>query len=139
MLKIRDIYPPGCLIFVFEMNNEENKIEGIGLIRNSLVCDKKYRIYDNDICNRYIYKGNYWLSRSQIDEFNPTIIEVFDNILFKGKSHLKRRIGITIITDKLFRRWDYDLHLIQYQIKRLFQHYFMNNIESEKQQKQARV
>jgi GTPase involved in cell partitioning and DNA repair len=35
--KIRDIYPYGALIFVVEMNNEKNKIEGIGLIKNSLV------------------------------------------------------------------------------------------------------
>ena len=45
--KIRDIYPIGCLIFVAEMNNETNKIEGIGLIKNSLVSDKRYKIYEN--------------------------------------------------------------------------------------------
>ena len=37
MLKIREIYPTESLIFIAEMNNSENKIEGIGLIKNILV------------------------------------------------------------------------------------------------------
>lgn len=123
-LKIRDIYSPGSLIFIAEMNNETNKIEGIGLIKNHLVYDKRHRIYDNNEYNRYIYRGKYWLSRSQINEFNPEILEIFDNILFKGKSHLKCRIGITIITEKLFVHWDYELRTLKNMVKSLFLHYF---------------
>ena len=37
--KIRESYSVGALIFVVEMNNETNKIEGIGLIKNMLVTD----------------------------------------------------------------------------------------------------
>ena len=47
-LKIRDIYNVGTLIFIVEMNNDQNKIEGIGLIKNLLVCDKRHKIYDNE-------------------------------------------------------------------------------------------
>ena len=32
--KIRTTYSPGALIFVIEMNNSTNKIEGIGFIKN---------------------------------------------------------------------------------------------------------
>lgn len=123
-LKIRDIYLPGSLIFIAEMNNETNKIEGVGLIKNHLVYDKRHRIYDNNEYNRYIYRGKYWLSRDQINECNPEILEIFDNILFKGKSHLKCRIGITIITEKLFVHWDYELSTLKNMVKSLFLHYF---------------
>lgn len=131
-LKIRNIYHLGTLIFIVEMNNEQNKIEGIGLIKNMLVCDKRYKIYDNDEYNRYIYKGKYWLSRSQINNVNEKITEIFENILFKGKSHLKCRMGITIITEKLFVHWNYDLQILKNMVKYVFLSYFKYNIDDIK-------
>ena len=130
-LKIRGIYSQGCLMFIAEMNNQTNEIEGIGLIQNLLVCNKSHNIYENSEYNRYIYKGKYWLSRSQINELNPQILEIFDNILFKKKSHLKCRIGITIITEKIFAHWDYELQLLKNMVKKLFLDYFKNNIDDE--------
>ena len=130
-LKIRNIYNVGTLIFIVEMNNEQNKIEGIGLIKNLLVYDKRYKIYDNDEYNRYIYKGKYWLSRSQINNVNEKITEILDNILFKGKSHLKCRMGITIITEKLFVHWNYDLQILKNMVKYVFISYFKYNIDDE--------
>ena len=35
------------------------------------------------------------------------IVEILDIILFKGKSHLKRFIGITILTKKLFTNFQH--------------------------------
>jgi len=130
-LKIRDKYPAGCLIFIAEMNNEKNRIEGIGLIKNLLVHDKRHKIYDNNEYNRYIYRGKYWLSREQINDFDTEVLEIFDNILFKGKSHLKCRIGITIITEKLFIHWVYELKELRNKVKELFIHYFKDNIDDE--------
>ena len=130
-LKIRDKYPVGSLIFIAEMNNETNKIEGIGLIKNQLVHDRRHKIYDNNEYNRYIYRGKYWLSRKQINEFDPEILEIFDTILFKGKSHLKCRIGITIITEKLFIHWIYELKELKSKVKNLFIHYFKDNIDED--------
>ena len=132
-LKIRNIYNLGTLIFIVEMNNEQNKIEGIGLIKNMLVCDKRYKIYDNDEYNRYIYKGKYWLSRTQINNVNEKITEIFENILFKGKSHLKCRMGITIITEKLFVHWNYDLQILKNMVKYVFISYFKYNIDDIKE------
>jgi hypothetical protein len=115
------------------MNNETNKIEGIGLIKNVLVHDKRHKIYDNNEYNRYIYRGKYWLSREQINKFDPDILEIFDTVLFKGKSHLKCRIGITIITEKLFTHWIYELKELYNKVKDLFIHYFKNIINEEEQ------
>lgn len=131
-LKIRDIYASGIFMFIVEMNNEKNRIEGIGLIKNSLVYDKRHKIYkSNDEYNRYIYRGKYWLNREQINEFEPELLEIFDNILFKGKSHLKCRIGITVITDKLFLRWNYDQNIVKNMVKQTFIHYFRNKVDEE--------
>ncbi len=131
-LKIRETYSIGCLIFIAEMNNDTNQIEGIGLIKNLLVYDKRHNIYCNAEYNRNIYRGNYWLSRKQIGEFDPTILEIFDTILFKGKSHLKRRMGITIITEKIFVHWIYELMELKNKVKKLFIHYFKQMTEEIK-------
>jgi hypothetical protein len=134
ILKIREIYPKETLIFIAEMNNNDNKIEGIGLIKNILVYDRKHKIHDNNEYNRYIYRGKYWLSRAQILEVDFEILNIFDNILFKGKSHLKNRIGIRIITDKLFIHWpSFDLITLKNKVKNVFLHYFQKKEEWAKE------
>lgn len=129
--KIRDIYPVGALIFVAEMNNETNKIEGISLIKNSLISDKRHKVYENNEYNRYIYRGNYWISREDLIMLNSEIVEIFDNILFKGKSHLKFRTGITILTEKLFTHWIYELSSLKNKVKSAFLYHFNKNIKND--------
>ena len=119
-VRIQDKYPLGDLIFVIEMNNDKNMIEGIGLIRNSIVHDKKHKIYLNSDYNRYIYRGSYWMSRKEIMQMDIEIIEICDSVLFKGKSHLKRQAGISILTDTLFTNWDYHLRVLKTKIKDIF-------------------
>jgi hypothetical protein len=113
-------YSIGCTMFVFEMNNEVNKIEGVGVIQNQAVYDKKYKIYSDSDYNRIIYRGKYWLSREQLLAMDPELIDIFDKMLFKGKSHLKRQSGITVVTEKLTKKWDQDLALLKRRIKALF-------------------
>ena len=130
MLKIREIYPKESLIFIAEMNINENKIEGIGLIKNIIVYNRTHKIHENNECNRYIYQGKYWLSRRQILDVDFEILNIFDDILFKGKSHLKNRIGIRIITDKLFIHWpSYDLITLKNKVKNVFLHYYQKKEE----------
>lgn len=119
-LKIRNTYSPGALIFVAEMNNELNRIEGIGLIRNNIVSDKRHKIYTNGDYNRYIYRGNYWLSREQLARLDADILEILDTVLFKGKSNLKNRIGITVLSERLFTHWEYELSILKSKVKNVF-------------------
>ena len=105
------------------MNNDSNKIEGIGLIRNTLV-NKRHRLYEHIEYNRYIYNGKYWLNREKLDLLDQEITQICDTILFKGKSHLKCRSGISIITEKLFTHWDYNLDILKDKIKNVFLKYF---------------
>lgn len=87
------------LLLVVEMNNEINKIMGIGLIRN-MICDAQ-DIYEDPNYNRFTYLGKYRITREQMEEQDPKIVEVFDLILFKGYTHIKRHSGITIIPPAL--------------------------------------
>jgi hypothetical protein len=48
--------PVDSILFVLEMNNDENKIMGVGMIRNHPTCGK-YKIYSNGNYNRYVYIG----------------------------------------------------------------------------------
>jgi len=119
-LRIHNSYPYNSLIFVIEMNNETNSIEGIGTIRNALFTQKRHKIYSNGDYNRFIYHGDYWVSREQINNIDKELVEIFDLILFKGKSHLKRQSGISIITEKLFTNWRCELYDLKERVKQIF-------------------
>lgn len=128
--KISDQIPLNLLVYVIEMNNSMNQIEGIGLIKNNIQFDKKYHIYEDGNFNRYIYKSEYRLDRSMLD---PRLIELLDTILFKGKTHLKRGCGFTRIPQKLFNCEKYrtmglgtDAE-VREEIKHLFKRHFSKN------------
>jgi hypothetical protein len=93
--------PNESLVLVVEMNNTRNRIEGIGLIRNSPLLDRYYKTYDYFDYNRYFYKSNYHVSREKLQEYNPILVGVLDYILFKEKTHMKRGSGFTTIPLKL--------------------------------------
>lgn len=120
MIKIHNKINIGSFLFIIEMNNEANMIEGISLVKNSLILEKKHKIYENDDYNRYIYRGDYWLSRKQIMDIDCNIIGIFDKILFKGKTHMKRACGITVLNEKLFITWKLDMSLCKEHIRNIF-------------------
>lgn len=93
-------------LFVIEMNNDTNKIMGIGKIFNKIYVDKPYIIYDDRNYNRHTYKGKYRLDVNDIKD--PYILEQIENLqqrLFKGKSHLKRGYGISQLTKELNKEY----------------------------------
>lgn len=88
-------------VFVIEMNNSANKIMGIGLIKNKLVTDRAYKVYEDTNCNRYVYIGEYHISREILNEYDTHLVNVLDKILFKGYTHSKRGLGLTKIPEKV--------------------------------------
>ena len=65
-MKIKDIIPMESSVYVIEMNNDINKIEGIGLINNRLILDKNYRIYkDMDYNSVTSTEDNVWTTYDQ--------------------------------------------------------------------------
>ena len=92
--------PHLAMVYVIEMNNDQNKIMGIGLVRNYINPKYKICIYKSDTnYNRYIYNSAYRKDRS---ELNEKFLEALELILFKGYGHYKRGQGITAIPWKRF-------------------------------------
>jgi len=102
-LQITQRIPLNSIVFVVEMNNSINKIEGIGLIKNFIQVNKKYCVYEIGNYNRYIYGSDYHINRTEIESYNPELVRILDHILFKEKTHLKRGSGLTSLPDKLLR------------------------------------
>jgi hypothetical protein len=92
-----------AVLFVIEMNNTTNKIEGIGVVRNTNRHDKYYCIYNAGNFNRYTFTGKYRMDRIELLEVNPNLVKTLDQVLFKGKSHSKRSDSITLFPKKILR------------------------------------
>jgi len=56
-------------------------------------------------------------------------------MLFKGKSHLKRMTGISVINEKLYLRWNYNSKEMTESIKNIFLKSFKSCINKEYTQK----
>ena len=88
----------GDTLIVLEMNNDENKLMAISLIKNRpVLADKTHQIYQDRNYNRYIYKSPYRLLLSEIEltEMEKKIIAMLTQLLFMGAYHSKRAQGIT--------------------------------------------
>jgi len=136
------IYAPPCRlspsielnspVFIIEMNNQLNQIMGIGLIKNKLVTDKVYKVQADTNCNRYIYIGEYHISREVLENYNSFLVYVLDQILFKGYTHSKRGIGLTKIPEKVLKLDVCEGLDIKEEIKNIFVIHFRENIENRK-------
>ena len=89
---IKNNIPLMVPIYVIEMNNDINKIMGIGRILNKVYTDKKYKLYEEGNYNRFTYRGK---KRIDKDNIPTTELEKIETRLFTTKSHLKRGQGIT--------------------------------------------
>jgi len=115
-------------VFVIEMNNSTNQIVGIGLIKNKLALDKIYKIQEDASYNRYIYIGDYHISREILDEYNSFLVYVLDEILFKGYTHSKRGSGLTKIPEKVLKLEICEGIDIKKEIKNIFISHFRDKI-----------
>lgn len=80
-------------VYVLELNNETNRIVGIGLIRNNPIY-KKYKIHSVEKYNEFSYIGKEGIERCELTPKEEEIMRVFDILCFKGKRHMKRLKGI---------------------------------------------
>jgi hypothetical protein len=101
--KLSPKIPHDTLVFVIEMNNSTNMIEGIGLIKNKPEMEKYYKVHLDGNTNRYIYIGKYFIDRKTMEDYNPHLVQILEQILFKGKTHSKRGSGLTIIPEKVLK------------------------------------
>ena len=114
-------------VFVVEMNNEQNDIIGIGLIKNRL-CLKKHEVYRENRYNYFTYKSNYRISSRLFDElFTDTELVQIDNLrkyLFTGYSHLKRGTGYSKLPEKIV--YKPGKKIAEYEIENVYTILFMS-------------
>lgn len=112
-IKIAEKILPNALIIVIEMNNSNNTIEGIGIIKNRLLPEdkKKYRIYNDNNYNRFIYKSNLRIDKSSFNNYEKKKIKKLEEILFKNHTHCKRGQGIQSIPNFIQKQKKYIIFL----------------------------
>jgi len=124
-------------VFVIEMNNAKNEILGIGLIKNKIVTDKVYKVQEDSNHNRYIYIGEYHISRDVLDDYNPQLVYILDKILFKGYTHSKRGSGLTKIPEKVLKLDICEGIDIKKEIKNIFVYHFKDKLKTKKNETQS--
>lgn len=92
--KISKIIPPDSILFILEMNNDINKIMGIGMVKNHPVTGR-HSTYKDGNFNRFTFLGKYRIDRENMTEEEEKIMKAFDILCFTGNQHLKRGKGIT--------------------------------------------
>ena len=76
------------------MDNSNDRILGIGRIKNRVWKDKLYKIHSNQRYNRIVYKGNYRIDASDFTDKEKYYINILEDFIFHGKNHIKRGRGI---------------------------------------------
>jgi hypothetical protein len=118
-------------VFVIEMNNSTNKIEGIGFIKNKPESRKYYKVHQDGNTNRFTYIGKHFMSRELIDEIDSQLVYILEEILFKGYTHSKRGAGLTLIPEKVFKTSEISKDVdIKRAIKQVFLFHFNEKREN---------
>ena len=96
-IKIASSITIGVGMYIIEMNNSTNKIEGIGVICNQLRYDCSDMIYRDRDYIRYTYRGLKRVDRVDIvaADGGEEVVREMEEILLKGKWHMKRGQSIT--------------------------------------------
>jgi hypothetical protein len=85
--------PIDSIIFMLEMNNDTNKIMGIGMIRNHQL-NAQLDIYEKRNYSRYVYTGKHRIDRSEMSGDEELVMLAFDELCFRGNHHMKRGQGL---------------------------------------------
>ena len=96
--------PKDINLFVLEMNNDTNRIIGIGLVVHKLPINKNYKVHKNRDYNINTYIGKYRIERETMSPDEEFIMQVFDRLCFQGQNHMKRGQGITAFPSKILYR-----------------------------------
>jgi hypothetical protein len=115
--------PIDSIVFVLEMNNEINRIMGIGMVRNRIIYNR-YRIFEDEKLNKFSYIGKSRIDRIDMTEEEEILMKVFDKLCFLGQRHQKRMIGIKsfpidmLYNCKVIAEYDIIQHIINMFMKK---------------------
>jgi hypothetical protein len=111
--QISQSIPIDAITFILEMNNDTNKIIGIGMVRNRPICDKYY-VYKEGNYNRFVYVGKTRISRCDMTEEEEEVMKVFDILCFKGNKHMKRGHGLKSFPIEILYKCSKRLNLVNF-------------------------
>jgi len=127
-MRVSPTVPVGAHMFVLEMNNDRNRIMGIGVMRNTLWNSKKLRIYQDHHYNRYCYSGKHRLDRSEllgetitVDGVRIALLRLLEVVCFMGSTHSKRNRGISLLPKSVIKN---GYVCISSSLRRLFERRF---------------
>jgi len=107
--------PMDTVLFILEMNNDTNRVIGIGMVRNHPISNSSYKsVYKNGNYNRYVYVGRYRIDRSEMSEQEERIMKVFDILCFTGNRHMKRGQGLKSFPLDMLYRCNKTLDLVNF-------------------------
>lgn len=98
--RISSVITSNCII-VLELNNDENKIMGIGIIRNVPIHDhvdtftRQWYNKVRYVCGKRIGRENLNVNIKLNTGEEVCLVEYLDQVCFKGYTHCKRNCGIT--------------------------------------------
>jgi hypothetical protein len=122
--------PIDSINFILEMNNDTNRIMGIGMIRNHPIMNK-FQVYENGNYNRYVYIGKNRIDRDTMSEEEEQVMQVFDILCFKGNHHMKRGQGLKSFPVDMLYRCSKKLDLVKF-ISQMFKKRLLKNDEPDK-------
>jgi len=123
--RISAAIPVNTTVAILEMNNSNNTIVGIGLVVNYLKMDKSYNIYNDKNYNRYVYQSKFRIDKTQFRTNEESLINYLEQVVFHGKTHLKRGQGITLVPNKKIHNLTFDGVAISQFILEMFQRRFI--------------
>lgn len=95
--------PLDSVMFVLEMNNDENRIMGIGTVKNHPRVNGLH-VYEHANYNRYQFYGRHRIDRADMVGDEEAVMCAFDILCFTGNSHQKRGQGLKLFPmEMLFR------------------------------------
>ena len=101
------------ILFVLEMNNEENRIMGIGLIKNEPNINS-FQVYNDNNYNRYVFIGEHRIDRNEMDPQEEIIMKAFDILCFKGNKHMKRGQGLKCFPLEMLFKISHRIDLVEF-------------------------
>lgn len=111
--------PPNEILFILEMNNDTNKIMGIGMVLNKPSINT-HRVYTKETYNHNTYRGKNYIGREEMTDYQNEIITIFDVLCFTGNYHMKRGQGIKQFPVKILYRISKRIDLVGF-IKGMFE------------------
>ena len=89
--------PREAIMFILEMNNDENRIMGVGLVKN-IPYPNKHIIYEEGNWNRHNFVGKHRIDRNELKEDEEVFAKVMESI--SRKTVLKEIWKIKIVNEK---------------------------------------